>query len=78
VSDTPGAPRDGLAEQLRQLEAFVARAHSEGEELPPEATEMVERLQEIMRALDALSSSLGELTAESPASQRDSPMPKQS
>jgi TolA-binding protein len=58
---TPGeaSPRDGLAQQLRQLEAFVARAEQEGEELPAEAVEMVARLKEIVQALDSLTSSLG-------------------
>jgi hypothetical protein len=50
-------PRDGLAAQLRQLEDFVARAEAEGDELPPEAVEMVARLREIMQALDGLSTS---------------------
>ena len=53
-----GAPRDGLATQLRQLEDFVARAESDGEELPPAALEMIARLREIMQALDGLSSTL--------------------
>ena len=50
-------PRDGLAVQLRQLEAFVARAESDGDTLPREAVEMVARLREIMQALEGLSSS---------------------
>jgi hypothetical protein len=56
----PGAAagRDGLAAQLRELEAFVAQSEAAGEALPPEATEMVERLREIVRALDGLTSSL--------------------
>lgn len=53
------APRDGLATQLRQLEEFVARADSDGDELPPEAREMIARLREIMQALDGLTSTLG-------------------
>ena len=53
-----GAPRDGLATQLRQLEDFVARAESDGEELPPAALEMIARLREIMKALDGLSATL--------------------
>ena len=53
------SPREGLAEQLRQLEDFVARAESQGEELPPEAAEMIARLKEIMQALDGLTSSMG-------------------
>ena len=49
--------REGFADQLRQLEAFVARADAEGEALPPEAAEMVARLREIMEALDGLATS---------------------
>ena len=52
-------PRDGLASQLRQLEEFVARTESDGDELPPAAVEMIARLREIMQALDGLSSTLG-------------------
>jgi hypothetical protein len=57
----PGAAaagRDGLASQLRELEAFVAKADAQGEALPPEAKEMIERLREIVRALDGLTSSM--------------------
>lgn len=61
-SDDLGAaalsPRDGLAQQLQQLEAFVARSEAEGEELPAEAIEMVARLREIVIALDGLTSTL--------------------
>lgn len=56
-----GAPRDGLAAQLRQLEDFVARAESDGDDLPPAALEMIARLREIMQALDGLSSTLGSI-----------------
>lgn len=52
------AGRDGLAAQLRELEAFIARAEAGGESLPPEAVEMIDRLREIVRALDGLTSSL--------------------
>ena len=68
-----GAPRDGLATQLRQLEDFVARAESDGEELPPAALEMIARLREIMQALDGLSSTLGA----SPASPDTPAAPRQ-
>ena len=53
------AEREGLAAQLKELEAFVARSGEEGEELPPAVTEMVARLREIVAALDGLTSSLG-------------------
>jgi hypothetical protein len=49
--------RESLADQLRQLEAFVATAESQGDALPPEAVEMVVRLKEIMEALDGLATS---------------------
>lgn len=52
------SPRDGLAQQLRQLEAFVARSEADGDELPAEAVEMVARLRELVRALDGLTSTL--------------------
>lgn len=52
--------RDGLAAQLRDLEAFVARSDAAGDPLPPEAREMIERLREIVAALDGLTASLGD------------------
>jgi hypothetical protein len=59
IPDVAAAGREGLATQLRELEAFVARSAARGEEMPPEAIEMVERLREIVQALDGLTSSLG-------------------
>lgn len=60
MSADEGLPAaDGLAAQLRELEAFVAKADAAGDEMPPEAREMVERLREIVSALDGLTSSLG-------------------
>lgn len=52
--------RDGLAAQLRELEAFIARSDASGEPPFPGAVEMVERLREILTALDGLTSSLEE------------------
>ena len=52
------AGRAGLAAQLRQLEAFAARSVSAGEELPPQAKEMIARLREIVQALDGLAASM--------------------
>jgi len=52
------AAREQFSAQLRQLEAFVTRAESTGEELPPEAWEMKLRLEEIMRALDGLAATI--------------------
>lgn len=54
------AGREGLAAQLRDLEAFIASAEAKGEVPFPGAVEMVERLREIVSALDGLTSSLGE------------------
>lgn len=52
------AERADLAAQLRELEAFVERSDAAGESLPDEAREMVDRLREIVRALEALTTSL--------------------
>ncbi|MEO8560836.1 MAG: hypothetical protein ABI601_02100 [bacterium] len=52
------AGRDGLVTQLRALEAFVERSDAEGDALPPEATEMIARLREIVQALDGLTASI--------------------
>jgi hypothetical protein len=54
------AGRAGLTAQLRELEAFVARSDARGDELPPEAIEMIARLREIVQALDGLTSSMAE------------------
>ncbi len=52
------AGREELASQLRELEAFVARSEGSGEALPPAAVAMIERLREIVRAIDGLTSSI--------------------
>ncbi|MEO6525359.1 MAG: hypothetical protein ABIP93_01910 [Gemmatimonadaceae bacterium] len=52
--------RDGLAAQLRELEAFAERSEASGDDLPPEAIEMIARLREIVQALDGLTSSMAE------------------
>jgi|SRR5436190_23957584 len=54
------AGRAGLLAQLRQLEDFAARTVSEGDALPPQATEMILHLREIVQALDGLTASMGE------------------
>jgi hypothetical protein len=59
INDAAAAGREGLASQLRELEAFAARTEAEGDALPPEAMEMIARLREIVQALDGLTSSLG-------------------
>jgi hypothetical protein len=50
--------RASLAAQLRQLEDFAARAVSEGDSVPPQATEMIAHLREIVQALDGLTASM--------------------
>lgn len=50
----------GLVAQLRQLEAFAARTVAEGDALPPQATEMILHLREIVDALDGLTASMTE------------------
>ena len=50
----------GLLAQLRQLEDFAARTVAEGESLPPQATEMILHLREIVDALDGLTASMTE------------------
>ena len=52
------AGREALASQLRELEAFVAQSENSGDALPPAAAEMIERLREIVRALDGLTASI--------------------
>ena len=49
----------GLLAQLRQLEDFAERTVSEGGSLPPQATEMILHLREIVEALDGLAASMG-------------------
>jgi len=53
------AGRAGLLAQLRQLEEFAERTVSEGGSLPPQATEMILHLREIVEALDGLAVSMG-------------------
>lgn len=50
----------GLVAQLRQLEDFAARTVAEGDSLPPQATEMILHLREIVQALDGLTASMAE------------------
>ena len=52
------AGRAGLLAQLRQLEDFAERTVSEGGSLPPQATEMILHLREIVEALDGLAASM--------------------
>lgn len=58
------AGREGLAAQLRELEAYVASSAAAGQALPPEAIEMVARLRELVRALDGLAASFAVTASE--------------
>ena len=53
------AGRAGLLAQLRQLEEFAQRTAADGGSLPPQATEMILHLREIVEALDGLAASMG-------------------
>ena len=55
---TAAVGRAGLLAQLRQLEDFAERTVSEGGSLPPQATEMILHLREIVEALDGLAASM--------------------
>ena len=66
--------RASLAAQLRQLEAFAARTVSEGDSVPPQATEMIAHLREIVQALDGLAASMTEQEPRH-AEPADSPAP---
>jgi hypothetical protein len=65
--------RADLVAQLRHLEAFAARAASEGDSLPPQATEMIAHLREIVQALDGLTASMAEQQARRDADAADAP-----
>lgn len=69
------AGRAGLLAQLRQLEDFAARTVREGDALPPQATEMIMHLREIVQALDGLTASMTEPPAvdDGPAQDRAQP-----
>ena len=64
LSGAAAAGRDGLAAQLRALESYVANAEAIGRALPPEATEMIARLRELVRALDGLTASFATTVTE--------------
>jgi ribosomal protein S18 acetylase RimI-like enzyme len=69
LSDAAAAGREGLATQLRELEAYVADSAAAGQPLPPEAVEMVARLRELVRALDGLAASFAVSVSEASAPQ---------
>ena len=54
------AGRADLAAQLRQLEDFASRTAAGGDSVPPQATEMIAHLREIVQALDGLTASIAE------------------
>lgn len=54
--ERPKFPSDAVAE----LEEFIADAEARGEPVPPEARLMLDRLRELMVALQALTASFGE------------------
>ena len=53
------AERAEFAAKLRELEEFMQKSDAKGEPMPAAAKEMIERLREIVAALDGLTSSLG-------------------
>jgi len=67
--------RASLAAQLRQLEDFAARAASEGDSVPPQATEMIAHLREIVQALDGLAASMAERPMSDGSGTTDTPHP---
>ncbi len=58
-ASSAAAGRAGLLAQLRQLEEFAERTAADGGSLPPQATEMILHLREIVEALDGLAASMG-------------------
>jgi len=70
------AGRAGLLAQLRQLEDFAARTVREGDALPPQATEMILHLREIVQALDGLTASMSEQPAAEESPTRDRALPE--
>ena len=70
--------RADLVAQLRHLEAFAAKAASEGDSLPPQATEMIAHLREIVQALDGLTASMTEQQAHRESSSTDAPGSRES
>jgi hypothetical protein len=70
--------RSEFAAQLHELEEFVARARSDGEELPPQAMEMMSRVREIMEALDGLSNITSESNTSTPSATSQSSKPEPS
>jgi hypothetical protein len=61
------AQRQQLEGQVGQLQAFLDDAAARGEEVPPEASAMLDRLREIVTALDRLSASINDARGEGSA-----------
>ena len=61
------AQREQLEGQVSHLQAFLDGAAARGEEVPPEARAMLDRLREIVVALDRLSASIAEARNDPPA-----------
>jgi hypothetical protein len=61
------AQRQQLEGQVGQLQAFLDAAAARGEDVPPEASAMLDRLREIVTALDRLSASIADAQSEPPA-----------
>ena len=61
------AQRQQLEGQVGQLQAFLEAAAARGEEVPPEANAMLDRLREIVTALDRLSASISDARGEGPS-----------
>jgi hypothetical protein len=60
------AQRDQLEGQVGQLQAYLDAAATRGEEVPPEASAMLDRLREIVAAVDRLSASIAQAASEPP------------
>jgi hypothetical protein len=63
------AQRQQLEGQVGQLQAFLDAAAARGEEVPPEASAMLDRLREIVTALDRLSASIADTGTDGPGSE---------
>ena len=58
--------RDQLEGQVAQLQAFLDAAAARGEDVPPEASAMLDRLREIVEAVDRLSASIAQGASKPP------------
>lgn len=67
----PGNERDAFATSLAALEAQIAAAQTRGASVPPEAHEMVDRLREVVAALDGLTATIARAPDDLPPAERD-------